>query len=284
MSVQKKQTILTIKPYLKDILNSHPDLVNYIDVLPNGSNIIFRQSRIPNKHREQYAGLYRQATLTGRQRVQNPSTPFSFTDPFISQTFGTRQFGSISSTSSANYLNIAESAKLARVKQQIIKEIKKGIRWYSRIEVQKLLDQYPLSTLLSLLLDYQRNFPNQLNKVDFLAVQILIYGYNKNDLSFQNVINLIPRLPLSFIQKSKLYLQLVVGEYQKNRRSFVQAIELLVDYQAYMMPFDRSEAWFRIIQSALLREEVTCPQIRTYINRRNMVVPAHRAQLQQWID
>jgi len=50
-----------------------------------------------------------------------------------------------------------------------------------------------------------------------------------------------------------------------------------------MTPFDRSEAWFLIIRSALLREEVTGPQIRTYINPRNMVVPSHRAQLQQWI-
>jgi hypothetical protein len=59
MSQQKKQVILAIKPYLAAVLSSHPDLLNYIDILSNGSNIIFRQFRIPQKYRQQYASCWR---------------------------------------------------------------------------------------------------------------------------------------------------------------------------------------------------------------------------------
>jgi hypothetical protein len=60
---QKKAAIIKLKPSLKKVLSDHPDLINYIDILPNLTNIIFRQSRIPETHRQQYAKLYRQAIL-----------------------------------------------------------------------------------------------------------------------------------------------------------------------------------------------------------------------------
>ena len=69
---EKKQLIIALKPHLKDILNRNPDILNYIDVLPNGTNIIFRQSRIPETHRQRYVKLYRQATMVNRPKVTNP--------------------------------------------------------------------------------------------------------------------------------------------------------------------------------------------------------------------
>jgi len=80
---EKKLAIITLKPNLRDILDRNPDLVNYIDILPNGTNIIFKQSKIPQKHRQRYAKLYRQATLAIRPVGEKTEIPIDLLHSFL---------------------------------------------------------------------------------------------------------------------------------------------------------------------------------------------------------
>jgi hypothetical protein len=66
---QKKAAIIAIKPHLENLLTTNPDILNFIDILPKGNNIIFRQSRIPAAVRQQYTRLYRQAIIP--KQIQN---------------------------------------------------------------------------------------------------------------------------------------------------------------------------------------------------------------------
>jgi hypothetical protein len=80
---EKKQAIITLKPNLRDILDRNPDLVNYIDILSNGKNIVFKQSKIPQKHRQRYAKLYRQATLASRPVGEKTEIPIDLVHSFL---------------------------------------------------------------------------------------------------------------------------------------------------------------------------------------------------------
>jgi len=282
--MSKKQAIIALKPYLKTVLDSNPDLINYIDILPNGSNIIFRQSRIPQSHRQQYARLYRQATLLNRTRTQAPTVPINLSAPYLTQNLSTRQMGSISSTSRSHYEDISDTGRLTRQKQVIVDKMKTAGWHYSITSTRRLLDEYPVSVLLTLLSD-NRNFtgPHE-NSIDFLSYEILLHGFTNHGLLFENVIYWMGILPLSRFHKSQLYRIMLTEEYNRNRKTFPQIMELLIDYQPYMNAYDRSRVWLSILRMAVLFGEATIPQIRRYLNRRNLSIPEFYAELQQFIQ
>lgn len=77
---------------------------------------------------------------------------------------------------------------------------------------------------------------------------------------------------------------MLIEEYNRNRKTFPQIMELLIDYQPYMNAYDRSRVWLSIFRMAVLFGEATIPQIRRYLNRRNLSIPEFYAELQQFIE
>ena len=280
LKMSKKQAIIAFKPYLKNVLDSNPDLINYIDILQNGSNIIFRQSRIPQSRRQQYARLYRQAILSNR--IPTPTVPINLSAPYITQNLSTRQMGSISSLNRSNHAEISDLGRLTRQKQIIIDKMRLAGRNYSITMTKRLLKEYPVSTLLSLLSD-NRNFAGE-QSVDFLSQLFLTISFNHDLLSFEDVIYWMGVLPLSRHRKSELYCLILIEEYNRRNKTFPQILELLIDYQPYMDVFNRSRVWLSILRMAYFFGEATIPQIRRYLNRRNLAIPEFYAELQQFIE